>query len=70
MSSEVIYNGFAHVANRLEVATQEYIMAKKHCREVLRYRDSTNPEHQKRFQDALERQSVAREQYLEALSAR
>ncbi len=37
---------------------------------VMQYRDCTNPEHQKRFRDAIDRQEEARERYIEALVSR
>ena len=70
MTAQVLSNFFKHEHNALEVATQEYRLAKTHFREVMHYRDCTNPEHQKRFRDALDRQEVARERYVEALMTR
>jgi len=67
VTAQVIYEGFAHQHNALDVATQEYELAKLYFREVLKYRDATNPEHQQRFRDALERQEAARNAYLKAL---
>jgi len=62
-----VIDAFTHQHNALDVATQEYELAKEHFREVLKYRDATNPEHQQRFHDALERQDAARDAYLKAL---
>jgi hypothetical protein len=67
MNALVIYEGFTHEHNAHEVARQEYWLAKRHFREVLKYRDATNPEHQKRFRDALDRQEAAREAYVRAI---
>lgn len=50
--------------NRLEAIAQEYQLAKQHVREVCLHRDPTNPDHHRRFKDAMERQEVAREAYL------
>ncbi len=58
---------FTHEHNRLEVARQEYQQAKEHFREVMLHRDSTNPDHQKRFKDALDRQEAARERFIEEM---
>jgi GrpB-like predicted nucleotidyltransferase (UPF0157 family) len=66
MSAQVI-DVFEHENNALDVARQEYHMAKQHFREVMQYRDCTNAEHQRRFRDALERQTAARERYIELL---
>jgi hypothetical protein len=65
-----IFRAFSHEHNALEVATQEYRHAKEHFREVLHYRDCTNPDHQRRFRDALDRQEEARDRYVAALMAR
>jgi hypothetical protein len=70
VTAEVLTNFFRHEHNALEVATQEYRLAKKHFRDVMHYRDCTDQEHQKQFRDALNRQEVARERYVEALMAR
>lgn len=70
VTAEVLTNFFTHEHNALEVATQDYKLAKAHFRDVLHYRDATNPEHQKRFQDALDRQELARERYVESLVSR
>lgn len=59
---------FDHSHNPRQVAAQEYELAKEHFKELLEYRDATNPDHQKRFQDALDRQEAARERYIKALS--
>jgi cytoplasmic iron level regulating protein YaaA (DUF328/UPF0246 family) len=67
MNSQVIYEGFSHAHNPLDVAHQEYELAKQHFREVMQYRDATNPEHQKRFRDAVNQQEAARNAYLKAL---
>jgi hypothetical protein len=64
----VIYEGFTHTHNAHEVIRQEYQLAKQHFQEVLMYRDSTNPDHQKRFRDALDRQEAAREAYVAVLT--
>lgn len=54
---------FTHDHNPLAVAEQEYELAKKHHRDVLRasFRD---PDSQQRFADAQERLETAREAYL------
>lgn len=67
MNAQVIYEGFTHEHNAREVVAQEYRLAKEHLREVMRYRDSTNPEHQKRFRDAIDRQEAARERFIQEL---
>ena len=61
---------FSHDHNTGDVARQEYELAKEHFREVCRLRDPTNPDHQRRFHDALERQGVARERYVDLLTGR
>jgi hypothetical protein len=68
MSARILDNIFTHDHNALDVARQEYNMAKQHFREVMKHRDCTNAEHQRRFRDALERQGVARERFVELLS--
>jgi hypothetical protein len=59
---------FTHEHNAIAVAAQEYQMAKEHVREVCLLRDPTNPDHQKRFLDAMDRQEAARERYVELLT--
>jgi hypothetical protein len=58
---------FSHEHNAREVAAQEYQLAKEYLSDVCKHRDPTNPDHQRRFQDAMERQEVAREAYLRAI---
>jgi hypothetical protein len=66
MMAEVL-RVFTHGHNAIEVATQEYELAKEHLREVSKHRDPTNPDHQKRFRDAMDRQELARDAYLRAI---
>ncbi len=56
--------------NRLPALAQEYELAKEHKREVLKRRIPWNPEHNRRFRDALEREEAARERYVSALVSR
>ncbi|QEH36532.1 hypothetical protein OJF2_51160 [Aquisphaera giovannonii] len=56
--------------NRLPALAQEYELAKEHKREVLRHSDARNPDHQRRFSDAQEREEAARERYVAALVSR
>ena len=67
MTAEVLRVFTAHDHNSREVVAQEYRLAKEHLREVMLYRDCTNPDHQRRFRDALDRQSAAREWHIELL---
>ena len=68
LTAQVLENVFTHDHNAREVVAQEYRLAKEHLSEVMRYRDSANPEHQRRFRDALDRQEAAREAYVGMLS--
>ncbi len=63
----MVLRAFTHEFNEREVAAQEYRLAKEHFDEVLRLRDPTNREHEKRFRDAAERRSVARDRFVAAL---
>ena len=58
---------FSHEFNAVDVARQEYELAKEHFQEVCKHRDPTNPDHQKRFRDAAERQEEARNNWLKLL---
>jgi hypothetical protein len=58
---------FSHDHNAGDVARQEYEFAKQHFQEVCKHRDPTNPDHQRRFRDAAERQEVARERWLKVV---
>jgi hypothetical protein len=69
MTAEVFNHIFTHEHNAAAVAEQEYEMAKEHVREVSLLRDPTNPDHQRRFRDAMDRQEVARERYVRLLTA-
>lgn len=68
--ARVISGLFAIHHNRLPALEQEYELAQEHKREVLRHRDARNPDHQRRFQDAQEREAAARERYVAALVSR
>jgi hypothetical protein len=51
----------------MEVAAQEYQLAKEYLSEVCKARDPTNPEHQKRHTHAMDKHEIAREAYLRAI---
>lgn len=59
MTAEIL-RAFTHDHNPLEVAEQEYEMAKEHYRQVLLHCDPLNPDHTRRFHDALDRLDAAR----------
>ena len=60
----LVLRAFAHEHNRPEVARQEYDAAKDHYRRVLLHCDPLNPDHTRRFHDALDRLDAARERWL------
>lgn len=68
--ARVIPGCFEIEHNRLSALAQEYELAKEHKREALLHRDARNPDHQRRFQDAQEREAAARERYVAALVSR
>ena len=55
--------------NRLEVAQQDYELAKKNVRDVLRSGYAWEPGHQARFRAAIERQAEARDRFLRVMMA-
>ena len=59
--SALVIPVFGHVYNEREVAEQEHRLAEAHFKEVMRYRDATNPDHQRRYRDAFDRRVAARE---------
>ncbi|WP_020472389.1 hypothetical protein [Zavarzinella formosa] len=69
MTAKVLEDFFCHEHNRLEVARQEYAAAKQHFREVMQNRIAGNTDHDRRFRDALNRQSAAREKLVELLTS-
>ncbi len=70
MTAHVLESLFVHEHNQLAVAKQEYEAAKEHFREVMEYRIAGNADHERRFRDAVDRQSAARDKYIAALMAR
>jgi hypothetical protein len=67
MNAQVIYEGFTHQHNTLDVARQEYDLAKAHFNDVCQYRNSLNQEHNRRFTDAIERKRLARDRFVKLL---
>lgn len=67
MTAWVLTDFFDHDHHRLEVARQEYALAKEHFREVCLHRIAGNADHDQRFRDAAERREVARERWLKLL---
>ena len=55
--------------SRLEVARQDYELAKRNVREALHRGHAWEPGHQDRFHAAIDRQAEARERYLRAMMA-
>ncbi len=60
---------FDHLYNEREVAEQEHRFAEAHFKEVMRYRDATNPDHQRRYRDAFERRVAARQRWIDLMRA-
>lgn len=59
MNAQVIYEGFTHQHNPLEVASQEYEMANIAHKEALMSYDGTDPRSVARLNAAVERRSIA-----------
>ena len=51
------------------MAEQEYEAAKEHFREVCKHRVAGNPDHDRRFRDAVEHKTAARDRYVELLTS-
>ena len=68
MTALVIQNVFTHEHNPLEVARQEYDLAKEHFRQVVLNRVIGIPGHERRFRDALDRKIAARDRFVEMLT--
>ena len=54
-TAQVLRVSGGHDHNARAAAEQEYKLAERHFTEVVKYRDCTNPDHQRRFDDALGR---------------
>ncbi len=67
MTARVLTDYFVHEHNPLEVSKQEYELAKRHVREVLKYRQAGNTRHELRFQDAVARRDAALDRFVTEL---
>ena len=67
VTARVLTDYFVHEHNALDVAKQEYELAKRHVREVLKCRQAGNTRHELRFQDALARRDAALDRFVVTL---